>query len=104
MSKFQVGEIAIFAEPYTPEYRGDRVEILDLGSFPAFMEHPLVDGVGNSNSDCVIKTSDGEIWFSDTRRLRKLPPDSDSKTLPDCVTKLFDGRKVSNPDRKPVAA
>ncbi len=73
--QFQVGEIAVYVYPRS-EYFGQDVEIMLVGPIPAG-KLVCVDGKVNrckSDSDYVIRASDGAMAFVDAASLRKKRP------------------------------
>jgi hypothetical protein len=102
--KFQVGDMCIVIgpdfDPPVPQAAwtiGECVQIVAVGPFPE-LGWPL------SESDYRVMFAGGEIFLWDENTLRKLPPDDKQDYLPPETRKLFDGHKVKNPDKQPVAA
>lgn len=102
MSKFAVGEKALLVDCYVgPEVRrdlfspvGHEVEIIKLGPLKWVKTAPA----SLPPADYLIKY-DGRTYGALESWLRKLPPDSDSKSsIHTSTLKLFDGRRVRNPD------
>lgn len=86
MSKFQVGEIAIYVGPCFEEF-GREVEVVLTGPIRAYERLNVYGGTltCTQNTDYAVKCKDGKFMFCPERNLRKRPQPG----IPQSVLNIF---------------